>query len=100
MKRPRAGGAGQLDMNCAKLLDRIGAELADRGTLIAGAAAAPDRADQLAAFDQGKAARRRDEGRIERSDIWMASFIGVVERLRGAPIASRRTGLALRDRNR
>jgi hypothetical protein len=52
-----------------RLLDRIGADLADGRILIARSAAAADRADELSAFDQRKAARRCDEGRIKRSDI-------------------------------
>jgi hypothetical protein len=47
--------------------------------LIAGAAAATHRADQFAAFDQRKSAGARDQGRIERTGISVAGFIGIVE---------------------
>jgi hypothetical protein len=57
----------------------IRANLAHRGVLIAGAAAAAHRADQLAAFDQGETAGVRDQAGLERGDIGMTGFIGVIE---------------------
>src|SRR5205823_14528179 len=59
-RRQNAPGRGR-----AMLLHDVGAGLANSGVLIARAAAAPDRADQLAAFDQRKSAGACDQGRIE-----------------------------------
>ena len=80
------------------LFHDLGANLANRGILIAGAAAAAHRADQLAAFDQRKSAGARDQRRIERGDIGVTGFIGIEEHA-GFPAEARRgAGLADRDR--
>src|SRR5665647_268517 len=63
MKAQRRGG------DRAVLFHNLGAGLADGSILVAGATAATDRADQLAAFDQRKSAGTRNEGGIERGDI-------------------------------
>src|SRR5450631_1434665 len=76
----------------------LGADLANGGVLVASAAAATDRADQLAAFDQRKPAGARDQRRIKRAHIAMAGFKGVVEQPRLPAKARRGAGLA--DRNR
>src|ERR1700712_802094 len=61
------------------LFQGVGAGLARRGILIAGAAAAADRTDQLAAVDNRKSAGARDQAWIERGDIGMAGFERVIE---------------------
>ena len=48
------------------------ADLANRGILIAGAAAAAHRANHFAAFDQEESRRGSDQGRIERTGIDLA----------------------------
>ena len=59
-----------------RLFHEIGTDLADQGVLIAGAAAATDGADDLAAFDKRNSAGARDERRIERGDIAVAGLEG------------------------
>src|ERR1700687_2771473 len=76
------------------LFHDLSADLANGGVLIAGATAATDRADQLAAFDQRKSAGTCDQGGIERAYIGMAGFVDVVERTRLAAKARRGAGLA------
>jgi hypothetical protein len=76
------------------LFHDVGASLANGGVLIAGAAAASDRTDHLAAFDKGKAAGTGDQTRIERAYIGMAGFKYVVERSGLAAMARRGAGLA------
>ena len=62
-------------------------------SLVAGATAAADGADQLAAFDQRKAAGARDQGWVERGDVTVAGFENIIEQTRFTPEARRRTGL-------
>ena len=56
------------------LIHNIGAHLAHHRVLVAGAAAAADGADQLAAFDQRESARIGDQRRIARADIGVAGL--------------------------
>ena len=55
-----------LRRNLRLLLNHVGADLADQCVLVTGAATAADCTDQLAAFDQGEAARRGDQRGVER----------------------------------
>src|SRR5271168_1786034 len=57
-----------------RLLHRIRGGLAGDRVLFAGAAAAADRADQLAAFNQRESARARHQSRIERGDVAVAAL--------------------------
>src|ERR1700704_1740971 len=82
------------------LFHDLGADLADRGVLVAGAATATDRADQLAAFDKRKSSGTRDQGGIEGREIGMAGFISIVEQTGFAAEARCGPRLALRNRHR
>src|ERR1700722_14299813 len=97
MPAPRAisrRDAGTSDL----LVDDVGADLANRGILIAGAAAATHRTDQLAVFDQRKSAGACAQAWIERAGIGVTGFISVVEQPGFTTEARRGAGLALRDR--
>src|SRR5690242_19728239 len=74
------------------LFYEIGADLADHRVLVAGAAAATDPADDLAAFDKRNSARARDQRRIERANIAMAGLKGIEEQACFATVARRRAG--------
>src|ERR1700722_2259858 len=67
----------------------VGARLADGGVLIAGSAAAADRADDFSVFDERVAARRSDEGRVQRRDVRVPGFERIIENAGFAPEASR-----------
>jgi hypothetical protein len=84
--RPRSSQPSKDDQfSC--LLDHIRANLADQRILITGTSAAPDCADELAAFDQWEAARRGNEGAVKGRDVGVAGFVSIVEQLRGAAVA-------------
>src|SRR6185437_5012089 len=83
----------------ARLLHRVGAGLAGDAVLRAGATAAADGANELAALDQWDAAfRRHDAG--EEGDIDMALLDRFEERLGRAAERRRRVRLVLRDLDR
>src|SRR5213594_4205054 len=97
--RTHGSASGPL-LEAKTLLHEIGARLAGSGVLIAGAAAATDRADQLAALDQRQAAGRSDHRRIDRGDVGMTGFEGVVVNACFTTMARCRPGLALRNGDR
>src|SRR5664279_6256746 len=82
------------------LLQGVSSGLANKSVLIAGAAAAANGTNELAVQNQREPARRSDQGRIERRDVGMTGFIGVVEQARLAAETCRGTCLADRNINR
>src|SRR6267378_2415144 len=99
LARGRVGvGASAAATRKAALFHDLSAGLADDSVLITGAAAATDRADQLAALDQRKSTRTRDQSGIERAYVGMAGFKRVVEQTGFAAEACRGASLAHRNR--
>jgi hypothetical protein len=62
----RSGSGSRTGRDATELFHDVSAGLADGGILVAGAATAAERADQLAALDQRKPSGARDQRGIKR----------------------------------